>query len=234
VSRFWSSVRLDLRLQYRHGFYFAAAFVTLVWIAFLFVLPPEVLPIAVPLIIFVDLAVVGFYFIAVLVLYDKTEATLFALVATPLRFREYLASKVLTLTLLALVLALVVAMVAVGLRFNLLMMVLGVILTSLIASLVGFISISPFSSFSDYLIPSGLVLAVLGLPLLHFTGWMASPLFYLIPTQGSLMMLGAAFAPLAPWQLLYALFYQVLWIGILSIVARRAFDRHVLARNGSS
>jgi hypothetical protein len=35
------------------------------------------------------------------------------------------------------------------------------------------------------------------------------------------------------WQLLYAVLYQLVWVAGLSLLARRAFDRYIVAREGS-
>ena len=233
MSRFASTLRLDLLLQKRYGFYYAGAFVTVVWVALLLPLPDSLLDLAVPLIVFTDLAVVGFFFIAGMVLFEKGEETLFALISTPLRFREYLASKLLTLTALALVISLVVAVAGYGLDFNPVSFLLGVVLASLISALAGFITVAPFSSISGYLVPSSFVLAPLGLPVFYFLDLSQSPIFYLLPTQGALLLLGSAFAQeLALWQTAYAFIYGVLWIAGLWLLAHRAFDRHIVARKG--
>jgi fluoroquinolone transport system permease protein len=233
MSRFASTVRLDLLLQKRYGFFYAGAFVTVVWIALLLPLPDSLLNLAVPLIVFTDLAVVGFYFIAGMVLFEKSEATLFALISTPLRFREYLASKLLTLTALAVFISLVVAMVGYGLDFNPVLFLLGVVLASLISALVGFITVAPFDSISSYLVPSSLALVPLGLPVFYYFGLWENPAFYLVPTQGALLLLGGAFVPgLSAWQIAYSLVYGAIWIAGLAFLAHRAFDRYVVARKG--
>ena len=234
MSRFASAVRLDLLLQKRYGFFYAGAFVTVVWVALLLPLPDALLELAVPLIVFTDLAVVSFYFIAGMVLFEKGEETLFALISTPLRFREYLVSKLLTLTALALVISLAVAVAGYGLDFNPVFFLLGVVLASLISALVGFITVAPFCSISSYLVPSSLALIPMGLPVFHFLGLWTSPILYLLPTQGALLLLGGAFAPgfLAAWQVAYAIIYGFLWMVGLAFLANRAFERYVVARKG--
>lgn len=234
MSRFVSTVRLDLLLQKRYGFFYAGAFVTVVWIALLLPLPGSLLDLAVPLIVFTDLAVVGFYFVAGMVLFEKGERTLFALISTPMRFREYLASKLLTLTSLALVISLVVAIVGYGLDFDLMFFLLGVVFASLISALAGFITVAPFDSVSSYLVPSSLVLTLLGMPVFYFLGLWTNPVFYLFPTQGALLLLGDAFIPasLAVWQIAYALVYSSMWIAGLAFLAHRAFERYIVARKG--
>jgi fluoroquinolone transport system permease protein len=234
MSRLAATVRLDVLLQLRYGFYYAAAFVTLVWVALIYPLPGSLLDLAVPFVVFTDLAVTGYYFIAGMVLFEKGERTLFALLSTPLRFWEYLGSKLATLTALATVMSLIVAVAAYGFGFDATLFVLGAVFTSLISLLIGFIVIAPFDSISRYLIPSQIPMVVLGVPLLHFFGVWESHLFYLFPTQGSLLLLGGAFgaAPLPAWQAAYSVVYGLAWVGVLAVVARWTFYRYVVAREG--
>jgi fluoroquinolone transport system permease protein len=234
MSRLRVALRLDLLLQFRYGFYYAAAFTTLVWISLLSALPESVLKLVVPFMIFADVAVAGYYFIAGMVLFEKGEATLFALVSTPLRFREYLVSKLATLGALAVVMSLIIVSVSYGFEFDAVLLMLGVILTSLIALLLGFIFVSPFEAISSYVVPSAIPHLIMAVPLIHFFGVWESPVFYLFPTQGSLLLLGGAFGTvsLAAWQLLYAVLYQLLWVIGLYLLARRAFDGYIVARKG--
>lgn len=233
MNRFASTVRLDLLLQKRYGFFYAGAFVALIWVVFLQLPPDSLMNLSVPLIIFTDLAVVGFYFIAGMVLFEKGEETLFALVSTPLLFREYLASKLLTLTGLALIISLLVAAAGYGFGFNPVSFFLGVSLASVISALVGFITVAPFSSISGYLVPSSLVLTPLGLPVFHFLGLWESPIFYLFPTQGALLLLGGAFGnPLTLWQIAYAITYGPICIVGLVFLSNKAFEKYIVARKG--
>ncbi|MCL6610558.1 MAG: ABC transporter permease [Peptococcaceae bacterium] len=229
MTRLMSVIRHDFRLQKRYGLYYAGAFVAAVWILLIRQMPPGILDIAVPLVVFTDLGIVGFYFIAGMILFEKGENTLSAVVVTPLRFAEYLASKLVTLTVLALVVTLAVVVVSYGPGFDMFRLIPGVVLASLTALLVSFIAVSPFESISSYILPSQLYLLVMNLPLLHYFGYWKSPLFYLIPTHASLLLIRSAFSPVETWELIYSVIYQVIWVGILSWLARRAFDRHIVA-----
>ncbi|CAN5624006.1 multidrug ABC transporter permease [soil metagenome] len=231
MSRLISTVRLDLRLQVRYGFYYAAAFVTLLWIALLYPLPPSVRQLATPLVVFAELAVIGYYFIAGMVLFEKGERTLSAIVTTPLRFEEYLGSKLATLTMMAIAASLILVLAAYGTGFDAALLVLGVILTSVISMLAGFISVLPFDQITRYLIPSQLPLTLISVPLIPFLDIWHNPIFYLFPTHGPLLLLGSAFDtnPLTTWQLLYAVIYGLLWVFVLAFVARKMFIRYVVS-----
>lgn len=232
MKRIMNAIRLDFIMQMRYGFLFAAFFSIIVWVAVIYSLPGTVLPKAVPAIVFFDIAIVGFYFIAGLVIYEKSESTLYALVVSPLRFWEYLFSKLLTLTLLAVVLATVLVGVSYGLNFNFVALVLGTAIMSLISLLIGFIAVSPFSSFSSYLIPSQVYATLLYLPLIDYSGWWSSSLFYILPTHGALRLMYGAFEPIPAWEVWYAILYGIVCVCVLSMIAKRMFTRYVVAWKG--
>ncbi|NJM06004.1 hypothetical protein HC891_07120 [Candidatus Gracilibacteria bacterium] len=154
MKRLLTATHFDARMQVRYGFLVAAGGSILVWVAVLLAFPPDVRRSLTPAIIYLDLALVGFFFIAGLVLYEKDEATILALVITPLRFGEYLAARLITLTLLANAIALALVLLTGSAAVNLALVVLGTTLMSLISLLIGFIAVTPFPSFSSYLIPS--------------------------------------------------------------------------------
>lgn len=229
MNRSISNIKMDFLLQWRYGFYYAAAFITLVWIGLLSSLPQSMIVLALVLIIFTDLGIVGLIFIAGQIIFEKSERTLFALIVTPLAFKEYLVSKLVTLTIMAWVISTIVTLVVYGLNFNLYLFTIGVILTSLIALLVGLIAVAPYQSISNFLLPVQLYLIVMNLPIFAFLGWLTSPIFYLIPTHGSLILLSSAFQPMELWKIIYAVIYQIIWIILLYVVAERRFDFYIVA-----
>ena len=91
MHRLAATVLLDLRLQLRNGFYYAVAFVLACWFLLLTRLPPLDWGYVLPAVVFGNLVMVNFYFVAGLVLLEKGEGTLEAQVVTPLADWEYLA-----------------------------------------------------------------------------------------------------------------------------------------------
>ena len=88
MSRLISTVRWDLRIQFRQGLYYAALFVIALWALVLSQLSETLVTLFLPYIIFFDLSVFGFYFMAGILFLEKGEGVLQALVVTPLRKRE--------------------------------------------------------------------------------------------------------------------------------------------------
>lgn len=235
ASPLHSVVKLDLRLQWRYGFFYATAFSILLWEVIVALIPGQLKLTAMPYIVFGDSVLIGFFFIAGAVFFEKGERTLFALLSTPVRFRHYLTGKLATLSLLSLVAGGVVSVSGAGGAFDPVTLFVAVVLCTLLFLLSGLITAAPFPSMTDWMIPSTLVIAVLNVPLLSYAGIWEHPAFYLFPTHGSLLLLGSAFGRLTlePWQVAYALGYQLLWIAGLCWLARKVFDRYVVAKEGS-
>jgi fluoroquinolone transport system permease protein len=236
MSRVRTAFRLELRLQRRYGFLYAAAFTGVLWIAILLAVTPDLRDVAAPFVLFGDMMIVGFFFIAGSLFFEKTDRTVFAQVVTPLRFGEYLGAKVAALTVLSTALAFAILIPVHGLGFHYGVTLVGVVLATMLMLLVSFVTAAPFASISDWIMPSGFYLLVLSLPVLHYGGLWEHPVLYAIPTQGALILFGAAFGRLepAPWEWAYAVIYQLVWIALLALLARRVFDRYIVAGEGKN
>lgn len=233
MNRFLAAFCLDLMLQLRYGFIYTAGFSLVVWLTVLRALPQQALPVAVPLVVFLDLSIIGFYFIAGMVLFEKSENTLSALVVSPLRFWEYLFSKLISLTLMAVIVSLLLILFnPTGEDLNLAVGLFGVVSMSFISLLLGLISVSPFTSISTYLIPSQAFVLVLYAPLVSYLGWGDSPLLYFFPTQGALLLLKGLFSQVQVWQVWFAGLSGLAWVVGLMAIAKRCFNRYIIANQG--
>lgn len=236
MNRLLSTIRCDLRLQQRNGFYYATAFVVAVY-----ALGQSQLHAAraglnlawlLPALTLNNLMITSFYFISALVLLEKTEGTPTAQVVSPLRAGEYLAAKVITLTALALVYNLAVVGLVVGSRFGALALIAGVAVASALMAMAGFVAVARYESVNEFLLPSLPFAAGLMLPLAYMFGW-DNPLLYLHPLQGPMLLLRAAFEPVEAWQLAYAVLASALWLGVGAWLCWRIFQRFVIGRAGS-
>jgi fluoroquinolone transport system permease protein len=234
VTRYLAALRLELTLQVRQRFLHAAVFSGLIWLAVLMPMPRSLRPVAEPYVLLGDTSIIGFFFVAGTVFFEKQERTLGAVITTPLRFREYLTAKLTLLVAISLGVAVVVATITHGTHYQVGSVIVGVVFATLLMLLAGFISSLPFSSISDWFLAATVPLAILMLPILHYAGVWLSPVLYLIPTYGPLLLFGAAFGQvaLAPWQLVYALGYPAVCVVILFRLAQAAFDRYVVAQSG--
>ena len=235
MTRFLSALRLELMLQVRQRFLHAAVFSGLIWLAVLLPLSRGLRPVAEPYILLGDTCIIGFFFVAGTVFFEKQERTLGAVISTPLRFWEYLAAKLALLVLISLFVAVIVPLISHGLGFELLPLVLATVLGTLLMLLVGFATSLPFASISDWFLVATIPLAVLTVPpVLYYSGVWPSVVTYLIPTQGPLLLFGEAFhqISLTPWQTLYAVAYPMLCVAALWWTAKAMFVRYVVAQSG--
>ena len=119
MTRLASAVRLELTLQIRQKFLHAAIFSGLIWLAVLLPMPGSLRPVAEPYILLGDISIIGFFFIAGTLFFEKQERTLGAVISTPLRFLEYLAAKLAVLLGISLFVAVVVVTVGHGFAYHL-------------------------------------------------------------------------------------------------------------------
>jgi fluoroquinolone transport system permease protein len=236
MKRLIATVRCDMRLQFRNGFYYATAFLIGSWALLLSRLDLNQTGAALrwlwPVFVLDNLIVNSFFFIGGLVLLEKGERTIEAQVVTPLRSWEYLAAKVITLTLLALLQNLLIVGLFYGRGVALLPLVGGVTLASTLYALFGFIAAARYRSLNEYLLPSALTAAVLLAPVAPYaTGW-DSWLIYLHPLQAPLLILEAAFQAVPGWRIAVALLGGALWLALAGLLSLRAYGRFVRAGAG--
>ncbi|CDP84975.1 MULTISPECIES: fluoroquinolone export ABC transporter permease subunit [Mycolicibacterium] len=235
MTRLMAATRLELLVQYRQKFLHAGIFSGLIWLAVLLPMPHSLRPVAEPYVLVGDIAIIGFFFIGGSVFFEKQERTLGAVISTPLRFWEYLTAKLVVLLSISLLVALVVSTVADGISYRPVPLILGVVLGTLLMLVVGFITSLPFASVTDWFLAATIPLAVMLVPpLIYFSGLWPHPVLYVVPTQGPLLLLGAAFdqVSLSDWQLLYSVLYPVLSLVVLWRVAHVLFVRYVVERSG--
>lgn len=232
MTRLASTVRWDIQLQFRNGFYYASAFVAIISVLIMGQFPNANWGFILPVILFENLLINTFYFIAGLVLLEKGEGTLEGLIVSPLRKWEYLASKIITLTLLSILESLAVTLIIFGFGLNWLTYLLGVVIVCAMFALFGFSFVARYDSINSFLFPSVVMTTLLSLPLISYLALWDSPLMLLHPFQAPMLLLKGGFTPIPTWQFVYGTLYGVLWIGILSVWSRRAFHRFVILKQG--
>ncbi len=224
MRRVAAAAACDVRLQIRYGLYGVSVLMVLVWGALLGILSsrvtlrPELL---VPPFIVINLQVTTFFFMAALVLFEKSEGVLTALVVSPLRDMEYLMSKSITLTALATAETLLIAAFLFGGDVHWRGAIVASILLGVLYTLAGFITVVRFESINQFLLPSVLVITASMLPLLAHFGVAGHHWMILHPVEPALLVArgdgGAG-----------ALAGAIAWCVAAAVWARREFRRFVV------
>ncbi|HVH98005.1 MAG TPA: hypothetical protein VM869_04825 [Enhygromyxa sp.] len=229
VRRLRAAITQDLRLQWRHGFWFAYAFVCLSYVLVLELFEAPLRELLLMLLLFADPAVLGFFFIGGLMLLERGDGTLPGNLASPLRIDEWMAAKLASLTLLGVIASFAIALpLASTLRPGWLL--LAIVATSSCFVVIGIVAGTRFTTVNRYLIGGGLATTPLLLPMLAPLGVFDTAVFHLLPTGAAfdLLELGLGRRTPSAWIGARALLVLFLWTAGVWAWARAWMRRYVI------
>lgn len=227
-------LKYDMLFQFRHGFYYAYLLVSVLYIILIRNLPSSVSPTVTTLLIFSDTSILGFFFIGGIVLLEKGQHTLESLFVTPFQMNHYFVSKIATLTAIAICSSLLILICGHGFTAGLWQFLAGVILSSIFFTLIGFTLSSRVEDVNHYLIQSFLYTIPFILPILGFLDIVRTPLYYILPTQATLILLHAPFQPPSIGMTVYAVATLAIWTGLAYLWARNWFHKYVILNIGGA
>lgn len=159
----------DMRFQARYGFYLLYGFLTVLYVVLLLSLPQGWKENAAAMLIFSDPAAMGLFFMGAIVLLEKSQRVTSFFGVSPLRALEYVCSKVLSLSLIALIVAAVLGTAANG--RSLLLVLIGTFLASVLFTLLGMIIAAKITSLNQFLLATVPVEMIAFVPaVLHLFG----------------------------------------------------------------
>ena len=226
-----STIIWDLKLQVRNNILTVAIIIAALYTGIFFAFNLKGHDDILVALIFSDPAVMGFIFIGVLVLFEKGANTLQALVVTPIKIWQYLFSKAISLTLIALIICFAMIFAGHGFKLNYLYFTLASFLTSVLYVLIGFIGVAKIKTFNQYIIIIPVFLAPAVLPMLNFFEVTNTYLFYIFPTQASLILFKGTYERIGLFDLFYSITYLVIWILFTYYLASKQFDKHLIKGN---
>jgi fluoroquinolone transport system permease protein len=241
MTRLISAMKTDVTVQIRNNLYGIGIGVAVLIAGLLSQLAnPAELAVTIPVTMLLVVGGSTLLYVAGLIIFEKDEGTLNALIVSPLRTSEYLWSKIITLTTLATLEAVVMvggAMLIMSRSSALTMpnipiLLLGIVAMGVLYTLTGIILIVRYQQITDFLVPVLVIALVLQAPFVHFMGIIEHPAFLIIPTSAPTMLIQGAFVQLTMWEWVYALTYTAALIIGLTIWAYRAFNTHIIMKVG--
>ncbi len=226
----WAQLRLDVRLQARSRLYVIGIVVSVMLGALgRFLIGPQHAAQAVPILYLLGLGGTTYIYGATMVLLERSEGTLLAVRVSPLSAKTYLLSKLITLTAFATLEGLIVHAVGFwGVSVDPLPLFAGVLAVASLNALIGLGHVAPHTQLFSWLIPGALILSsVLQWPALFVLKVGPPAIWYLLPTQGPLLLMMAGFTPLEPWQWAYALISTTLSLVGLWWWSHRRIAKHL-------
>jgi fluoroquinolone transport system permease protein len=225
--RLLNALRADIRFQFKQGFYLVYLLLTLVYMVVLTRFPLEFKRIAVPLTVFSDPSMVGFFFIGAIVMLEKVPGVLQYVTVTPLRSIEYLLAKVISLTMVALTAAIMIILTTYSEPLNWIVLISGIILTSSFFVLYGFIAAANCSTMNQYFIKMIPYMLLIVLPCFSLIGFPYSWVFNIFPSVAGLQLVIGAFNGLPLPGTLGFIAYLLLANTFMLFYVERVFDRMV-------
>ena len=231
--RLLQALKHDVKYQFRYGFYYAYLFVSVIYIAILLYLPTEFKALVTGIIVFSDPAMLGFFFVGAIILVEKGENIFEGLFVTPLKVNEFLISRVLSLSVLALTTSLVIAIIALGFNFNYILLFTGLMLTAVFFTFLGLTLAVRVKTVNEYILYSILYSIIISIPILEFIGIYESTLFYLWPTRASLLLiLGAFTGNIAVFEMIYSIFILIIWVIVAYKWVYSWFYKYIILKKG--
>jgi fluoroquinolone transport system permease protein len=222
-----NALKADVRFQFKQGFYLVYIILTLFYMILLDKLPTEWKSAVVPLVIFSDPAMVGFFFIGALVMLEKVQGVTQYVVVTPLRSVEYLLAKALSLTVLALAATFLITLTVYDQPLNWFLLILGVILTSFFFVLYGFVVAAPCITMNQFFIRMIPFLLLIILPCFSMIGFPYSWVFNIFPSVAGLKLVYGAFNGIGTGAMAGFTLYLVFANIALIIYVQKVFDSMV-------
>ena len=135
--RLLNALKTDLRFQLKQGVYTVYVFLAFTYLIIINLLPKSIHSIAVPIVVFTDPSVIGFFFIGSIVMLEKNQGVFTYLAVTPLRLKEYLFSKIIAYVIVAEIAGFAIVLLTYREPFNVLLLFIGILLTSILFTLLG-------------------------------------------------------------------------------------------------
>ena len=226
-------LRWDLAMQWRHGFWVAAVFVLVPWVAVTLSIARDQARFIIPAMIFADISIAGLLFMGGVYFFEKREGSLNAVAVTPLEAWQWLTSKLISLTVIGTVMSVVLVGLKMGIRAPWISLLVAIVCINALFTLLGFLLAAPHERFTDFFLYFALSLSVLEIPLLAFFD-IAHPSFWVFPSQPALVLLRGAFDGMPPARFVGVLGLHLAWIAVAFGLCLRSFRRHVADRGRQS
>jgi fluoroquinolone transport system permease protein len=157
--------KFDIIAQYRQGFYLVYGIITVIYIFILASVPEEARQVVTAYFIVSDTSILGMVFVGAMVLLEKQQNILQSFFITPLKLSDYLWSKVISLTLIAVLVSSFIGFIPGGMLSNWWLMLIAVLLSSVFFTFLGLGIAARVSTLNGYI--AGIVLggSIAGFPI---------------------------------------------------------------------
>lgn len=192
--RITGALKTDFKFQMKQGFYIIYFFLTIIYMVILSMIPKEFKNIILPIIVFSDPSVVGFFFIGGIIMLEKLQGIINYIVVTPLSIKEYILSKVFTLSLLAVIAGEAITFVSINSgSVNNIILAIGIFISSVFFILIGIIVVVGCKTLNQYMVKMVPFLMLLIIPCISIIDFKFSYILTVIPSVAGFRIVYGAF-----------------------------------------
>ncbi|MBN2878768.1 MAG: ABC transporter permease [Clostridia bacterium] len=220
IKRSVNCINADVKFQLKHGFYTVYIVLSVVYIIINSFISQEALKYVLPILIYMDPAGLGLFFIGGMVLMEKEQGILSLVYITPLRVNEYIVSKIITLGLISALAGTAVSLASYRLHCNYFLLFSGTFLVSVFYTLLGFLIVARVKTVNEYLIKMIPLMLIFIIPCLtmipnSFLPGFVNTISYAVPSAGGLKLIFAAYEAVPPLDAAVSFLGLILFDGLL-------------------
>jgi len=208
-------LKKDITLQWRQGFWLVYFIVSIIYVVVLLNIPRETRITVSLIMILSDTTMLGVIFIGALILLEKQQGIIHSLFVTPLSPGQYIWSKTISLSLIALTMSSLIYLPVWNFSAYTLLILLTTVLTAGIFAMLGLGVAAGVESINDYfgtLMGASLLIA---LPVVPYLLLDYHPAFLVLPYIASLDIMLGILDPLPAWRIVSDLLLLCGW-GVLA------------------
>jgi len=216
-------IKSDFKFQYEEGFLYIYLAICIIYLVILSVLPSSILSIVLPVLIYSDPAGLGLFFIGGMIMLEKRQGIVNYLIVTPLLVREYILSKVMTLSTLAVVVTLIITIfTSIKEPINYLVLITSTFLTANFFTMIGILIAITCSNLNEYFVKIIPWMILLSLPCLGLIVLPDNIFISIIPSVASLQLIIGAFHEITIIKyLLLTIYLIIINVKLLFIVSSK-------------
>jgi len=180
------------------------------------------------LLIYNDPAIIGLFFMGLLIIMEKNQGVFSALFVSPQNIHHYLLSKIIALSVVGTLCGLGMGISALGFSFDIFQFSIGVFFTCITFSCIGIILASKTIDFLKYMLVSIPFLIFFSLPLFNYFNLTDIYIFNFLPIQGSLNLIIFSQGNLVNSNALYLSYFSlVVWSVTLYLFSYKYFQKNL-------
>jgi len=222
------AIKSDFLFQFKEGFFFIYFAICIIYLIILSVLPNSILSIVLPILVFSDPAGIGLFFIGGMFMLERRQGIINYLVITPLLTKEYILSKVITLSTLAVLVSLIItAFTAISTPVNYFILSTSTFLAAIFFTLFGILIALNCNNLNEYFVKIIPWMILLSIPCLSLIGIPYGQFLSIIPSVASIRLIFGAYHSISLIEYILLSTYMLLINFVLITHVEKKFDENI-------